>query len=485
MTAVSVRATIVEDNTGIKSQIPIVLTEDGELAAVTDYLLKLEADGSSETVMKRFIRAIGLLLGYMEANKDLFNEPKILFQTFAKRLYTGTVGEDGLDPSGLYWVPTSTENTNRLVSSLTNFSDWVSDNFDTESMNPLREATSHEQRLNYAAWYRKNQNDFLGHIKDKSINNTIRKARSIKGRTPLTKTEDDAIAFPEVRWESFFRDGMGGAKDPRVALRDKLVLLMMHGGGLRESEALNLWVTDVFEDPNNPDSAIVRIYNEVDGKAPGNWKSRNGSRTRGAYLKEEYARIPRIRMSGTARIGWKCKVVDHQDNYIQVQWFPSDYGKVFMTLWKSYQKYRAIVECHHPYAFISFHSNSMGNPYTLNAFHQNYSSGLKRVGLLPNKTEGLDPHGHRHNYGRKLDRAGLNPLVIRRCMHHKSLESQVPYTGKAQQEISEILTKATLQLANPDSKVKELDWREFTKHRFDDIDPQNYFTGLYPKLGKK
>lgn len=485
MSSVKVKATIVEDNTGIKSQLPVLLTEQGELSLVTDYLLKMEAGGVSASVMNQFIQVVSLLLDYMDANKDLFSDPKILFQTFAKRLYSGTIGENGLDPSGLYWMPSSTEHVNKHIYRLTAFTDWIANKQGTEPMNPLRDATPHEQRLNYAAWFRKNQNDFLGHIEDKGINKTIRKARTMKGRTPLTKTEDDAIAFPEKHWESFFKDGIGGAKDPRAALRDKLILLLMHGGGLRESEALTLWVTDAFEDPFDTDNAVLRIYNEIEGKAPFGWSSRSGKHTRAAYLKEEYARIPRIKMQGTARLGWKNRVVDHRDSYIQVQWFPTDYGKVFMSLWKNYQKYRASIDCHHPYAFISFHHSALGNPYTLNAFHQNYASGLKRIGLAPNKAEGLDPHGHRHNYGRRLERSGLNPLVIRRCMHHKSLESQVPYTGKGQQEISDELNKATLQLANPESKVKALDWQTLVEHNFDDIDPQGYFTGKHPKLRGK
>lgn len=485
MSSVKVRATIVEDNTGIKSQLPILLTEQGELSTVTDYLLKLEADGVSNSVMNGFIQAVSLLLDYMEANRGLFDDPKLLFQTFSKRLYTGTIGEDGLDPSGLYWVPSSTSNVNKHIHRLTAFTDWLANKHGTASMNPLRDATPHEQRLNYAAWYRKNQNDFLGHIEDKTVNKTIRKARTIKGRTPLIKTEDDAIAFPERHWEDFYMNGIGGASDPRVALRDKLILLLMHGGGLRESEALTLWVTDVFEDPYNPDSAIVRIYNEIDGKAPSDLEVRSKNQNRETYLKEKYARIPRQRMKGTAHLGWKCRVVDHRDNYIQVQWFPTDYGKVFMSLWKNYQKYRASIDCHHPYAFISFHHSAFSNPYTINAFHDNYANGLKRIGLEPNKAEGLDPHGHRHNYGRRLERSGLNPLVIRRCMHHKSLGSQIPYTGKGQQEISDELTQATLQLANPESKVKALDWKALVEHGFDDIDQQGYFTGKHPKLRGK
>ena len=485
LSSVKVRATIVEDNTGIKSQIPILLTEQGELSVVTDYLLKLEADDVSHSVMNGVLQAVSLLLDYMEANRGDFDDPMLLFQTFSKRLYTGTIGENGIDPSGLYWVPASTSNVNKHIQRLTAFTDWLAHKQGVESVNPLCEATRHEQRLNYAACYRKNQNDFLGHIEDKTVNKTIRKARTIKGRTPLTIAEHDAIAFPEMHWEKFYMCGVGGSGDPRVALRDKLILLLMHGGGVRESEALTLWVTDVFEDPYNPDSAVVRIYNETDGKAPEGWRNRSGASTRAAYLKEQYARIPRQRMKGTARLGWKNRVVDHKDNYLQVQWFPADYGKVFMSLWKNYQKYRASIDCHHPYAFISFHHSALGNPYTISAFHDNYINGLKRIGLEPNKAEGLGPHGHRHNYGRRLERSGLSPLVIRRCMHHKSLDSQIPYTGKGQKEISDELTKATLLLANPDSKVKILDWKALTEHGFNDIDPQGYFTGRNPKLRGK
>jgi len=67
----------------------------------------------------------------------------------------------------------------------------------------------------------------------------------------------------------------------------------------------------------------------------------------------------------------------------------------------------------------------------------------------------------------------------------ESLESQTVYTGKSQQEISDELTQATLQLANPESKVKSLDWKALVEHGFEDIDPQGYFTGKHPKLRGK
>ena len=146
---------------------------------------------------------------------------------------------------------------------------------------------------------------------------------------------------------------MGGAKDPRVALRDKLIVLLMHATGLRVSEALLLWVTDVFEDPSDPDRAIVRIYNEIEGKAPEGWKSRKGIKTRKAYLQEKYARIPRQEMQKTPHLGWKSKTLDHKDGYLEAYFFPQEFARIFMLLWRQYLFFRASLECHHPYAFIS------------------------------------------------------------------------------------------------------------------------------------
>lgn len=484
-TSVRVKAKVIEDDSGIKSELPIIITEQGELSPVTDYLLRLEMDGRSATTINTVVQATRLLIDYMHANQHNFSTPKKLFQTFAKRLYTGTIGDDGLDPSGLYWIPGSKSTANKFIVALTGLTDWLANEIQVESMNPLIDASTHEQRLNYAAWFRKNQYNFLGHIEDKALNTAVRKARAIKGRTKLTPTADDAVAFPEPHWSDFFKYGLGAAKDPRVAMRDKLIVLLMHGGGLRESEAMTLWVSDVFEGSHDPTNAIVRIYDEEEGVAPDNWRGRSGSKNRKAYLKETYGLIPRKYILGTGRVGWKTRVVDHKDNYLQVQWFPSDYGKLFMMLWRDYQKYRASIECQHPYAFISFHPQHRGQPYTLNAFHANYSNALRRIGLKPNKSMGFDPHGHRHNYGRRLETAGLHPLVIRRCLHHKSLDSQLPYTGKSQEEVSRALSDASQRLNNPGSKIFSTDWKSLVEHGFDDIDPQGYFSGKHPKLGTR
>ncbi|MDO2952873.1 MULTISPECIES: gamma-mobile-trio recombinase GmtY [Aeromonas] len=487
MFATKVTAKVVQDNSGVTTEIPVILTDQGVLGSVTDYVLSLHLNGTSLSTITNHIQSIRLLIEFMDANEGMFHDPEELFAGFVRRLYSGTIGEDGFDPSGLYWIPASTGTINRHIGNLTNFTNWLSDKGLAKPLNTLRTATRHEERIQYAAWFRRNQNDFLGHIKDTSVNTTVKRARSIKGRTPLAKTNDDAIAFPTGKFEDFYMKGLGGAKDPRVALRDKLIVLLMHATGLRVSEALLLWVTDVFEDPSDPDRAIVRIYNEIEGKAPEGWKSRKGIKTRKAYLQEKYSRIPRQEMQNTQHLGWKSKTLDDKDGYLEAYFFPQEFARVFMSLWRQYLVFRASVECHHPYAFINFDSRYLGNPYTYNSFNQNYAAGLRRIGLEPDKSVGLDPHGHRHNYGRRLTDAGVDPLIRKKCLHHASLESQVPYTMPSSAKVSEALSQATQQLqlqSDKPTNQASFDWKELAQHGFEDLDPDGYFTGKNPRLGK-
>ncbi len=489
VSTVRVKAAIVEDDTGIKSEIPVLISEYGVLEPLMDYLLQKQQEGRSQTWVDRVVRATQKLIDYMEANIRGFSNPRILFQTFAKRLYSGTIGDDGYDPSGLYWIPTSTNTTNQLIAALTGFTDWLAEHQGVEHMNPLVEADSFTQRLNYAAWFRKNQNDFLGHIEDKNVNKTVRKARNIKGRRELIRKDDDAVAFPEKDFEKFYLNGIGGALDARSALRDKLIVLLMHGGGLRKSEALSLWVSDVLEEPDNPNTALVRIYHPEDGVAPNGWRGRSGKTNRAAYLMENYALTSRKELLGTQRLGWKTRVVDHDDNYIQVHWFSSEFGVLFMALWQDYLRYLVSIDRHHPYAFVAFKTGYLGNPYTLNAFHDNYQKGLKRIGIAPNKANGYGPHGHRHAYGRRLTKASVDPVIRKKCLHHASLESQTVYTAPSLKQISDSLNKATVRLeglADSNEYIPPVtDWQSLTRYGFDDIDPQGYFTGKIPKLGIK
>ena len=441
-------------------------------------------------MIKKHIQSILLLIEYIDANKDMFDSPKELFAAFVRRLYSGTIGDDGLDPSNLYWIPSSPRIVAGHIGRLTRFTDFMHEKGLGARLNEIRTATPHEERLAYAAWSRKNQNDFLGHIEDKHIGVTAKQAREIKGRFRFSTTGSSVPSFPSHKFEDLYFKGYGKTKDRRITLRDRLILLLMHFAGLRCSEALLVWITDVFEDHKDSDIAVVRVYNEVVGLAPfENSSSRKKSgKKRLQFLKEKYNRIPREYMSNTEHLGWKTKTLKNTDGYLDVYFFPIDFARVFMSLWREYTRYRAELDVNHPYAFVSFHKQYIGRPYTYSSFMQNYASALRRIELEPNKTDGLDPHGHRHNYARRLISAGISPFYIQKCLHHASIESQLVYTDPDASEVSDALTLATsgLNLDDANKKIRtNLEWKNLLEHGFNDIDPQGLFSGKNPKFKRK
>ncbi|WP_342624343.1 gamma-mobile-trio recombinase GmtY [Pseudomonas alkylphenolica] len=488
MPVVDTHAKVVIDNSGFRSEIPVLLTEQGVVLPVLDYLLSKQNNRSYDWQC-RVVRAAKLLVSYMEANEQAFSDPKTLFQTFASRLYSGTVGDDGLDPSGLYWIPASTVTANRHLSALEGLTDYLADHQNVDHMNPLVTASSHDHRLNYAAWHRRNQNDFLGHIKDKTVSETVGKARNVRGRRALSRADDDAIAFPEKLFQRFYLQGLGGAQDRRCAVRDQLISIMMHGAGLRESEPLHLWVQDVSIDPHDKSKAIVRVYHPEEGKAPDKWKGRAGKTNRSAYLREMYALPPRNRLRGTQRVGWKAVSLDHRDGYIQLHWFTPAFAQLFLKLWNEHLLYLTCIERHHPYAFVSYEKRNLGKPYTLNAFNENYAAAMARIGLSTAKVEGRSPHGHRHAYGRRLTRAGIDPIMRKKALHHSSLESQAVYTAPGIADVTQALSQATerLEELSPGGSAIQpfSNWDDLMKTGFEDIDQRGLLSGPHAKLRKR
>jgi len=488
MEVVKVSATIVTDDTGASLKLPVLLSEQGVIEPVLDYLLHHQHDRSLSW-MNRVVQASMLLIRYMEANSDCFSDPSSLFRNFSQRLYTGTINEDGLDSSELYWLPRSTPTSNTLIGALTGFTDWLSIHQSVSHMNPLHPSDSYSKQLSYAAWFRKNAFDFLGHIQSTSISETANKVRNMKSRRQLNKVGLDAVGFPEKSFQEFFLHGMGGHEDRRCAVRDQLILLLMHGAGIRESEPMHLYVQDVYVDQSDSNNAIVRLYHPEEGKAPDKWKDRDGSSSRATYLKSEFCLLPRNRVQGTLHAGWKGVVVDHAENYMQLHWFPHDFGTLFKSLWDEYMHYLCMIDRSHPFAFVSFHPRFIGKPYTINAFKDSYHRSLRRIGLSPSKAEGLTPHGHRHAYGRRLQMTGIDPVIIRKALHHSSINSQVVYTSPSIKDVSRALSSSSHRLDELSEKgeiIKPVDnWKELLKFGFEDVDPFGLLSGAHPKLIKR
>jgi integrase len=96
----------------------------------------------------------------------------------------------------------------------------------------------------------------------------------------------------------------------------------------------------------------------------------------------------------------------------------------------------------HPFAFVNMRRGEVGTPYKIGQYEKAHAAAVKRIGMQVSKELGTTPHGHRHAYGRRLSNAGIEPVMIKRVMHHASIESQLVYTQPTLEEIHEMLKRA-------------------------------------------
>ena len=478
MSHVRVTASVINDNTGIKAYIPVILIEQGShctaLLPLVDYLIA-NSQVRSASWMAKLCQIVGMLLDYTEVNHDTFETPAELFDTFAQRVYTGTIGENGLDPSGLYWLPKRTKTARLLLNMLSEFSDWMHRHHGVAPLNPWRDATAYEERLNWAAFVHKSRRSFLGHLDSYAdAAESAKRARSTRQRQIPIGGHGQTKAFPddkflELLFVGFVVPGKQSSPDvvERYDWRGICITILMHWGGLRLSEPFHIWVGDVMNNPLKLDEALVRVYHPIDGAAPEDYRGPGGRYlpNRAAYLQARYPSYrPRNKEKGNAKSGWKNpKLDDTTQNFMHVHWLPAGVaGRLFLQSWQlyMYQRMRARLGAEtHPWLFVSFRGEQRGEPYTIDAYRDAHARAIRRIGLEPAKMNGTSEHGHRHAYGQRARRSGVGDIVTQKGLHHRSIESQAVYTEPSLAEVTNALEVATDALGAGQSlpNIGELD----------------------------
>ncbi len=391
-----------------------------------------------------YARAIGLLIDFRVAVRDNYaamDQRALFFRGFADALVRGTI-VDGDDATSLVWLPRSRKNSARIVAQITKFSDWVATKYETKPLNGTREATVGEWVAFWQAWRTVKSRSLHGHLKsaerDHARANVARSVK-IRGKLPVT-FEETVYAFPETNFADLIQNGFRRRSHLAwTTLRDILIALLLHEGGLRLSEVLHLWVGDVYEHPESPSAAVVRVFHPSEGlreyRDPGAGTTRRV--TSAQYLRLAYGRVPLTDLPGGKAVGWKEPMLsDADEKYLHVFWRSEDAARLFMALYLRYIQLRPLVR-HHPYLFVT----TEREPMTVKAYEKVHASAVRRIGLVARKSAGTTPHGHRHAFGKWLDAAGAPRKVIKVAMHHKSPFSQDAYTVKDALETARFLLR--------------------------------------------
>lgn len=442
---VIVKAHVYADTTGVYTQLPALLTPAGVLETLLDYCLYRSHDRSL-TWMSKVTRSVRMFIEYMQTNPAECNTYR-LFQNFAQRLYTGTSDpKTGLDPSGLCWAPRSPQDASHIITHLSDFFDWLGEmRPEASKVNPRYTGGAFDRQTDEAAYQYRRSKAFLGHswVENASSADTGNRVRG--RRLPKVETIEPPV-FPEERFEELLVKGFCSAG--RYDYRGILITLLLHGGGFRESEPFHLYIPDVFPDPINPRQAKVLIHHPSYGAAPTDWRDERGRPRKGnraEYLAHQFGLVPRTEVMGRQHAGWKGGTHD-APYYKQTYWFLPEYGEWFMHIWHRYLEQVSRIERGHPFAFINLHREPVGAMYSLTQYNKAHAAACERIGLTVGKPLGTTPHGHRHAYGRRLRIAGVDKALIRRFMHHASLESQEVYTQTNTREAMAALEAAAQRL---------------------------------------
>lgn len=152
--------------------------------------------------------------------------------------------------------------------------------------------------------------------------------------------------------------------------------------------------------------------------------------------------MPRTKLLDSRSAGWKGGMHD-APFYKRAYWFLPEYGELFLQLWYRYIEQLACLDRYHPFAFVNLKRNPIGGIYCVGQYNKAHAAAVERIGLQVGKNFGTTPHGHRHAYGRRLTKAGIDKALIRRFLHHASLESQEVYTQPTLNEVmSELVAGA-------------------------------------------
>jgi site-specific recombinase XerD len=411
--------------------LPALYTDKGLVISHLRYLAWF--NNKSESWRERSIFSLKLLLDYINALPDISSATQAL-KSFTTALVAGTIDYKSLDDeTELFWEPRKIRDANNILFHITHYTDFLAlqDNYSSSRVNPFRDASSYEERLNWCAYYHKQANVFLNHLSNhNSARERSQKIRLI-GAMPDSKVDTEkAIRFPENYFDKLINIGFqNNNEEPNYKLQ--AMTMLMHYGGLRKSEIFHIYVSDITQNPNHQDEALVRVYDPAYGTSPDpKYKMRS------EYLLGEtkFKARNKYRFSERLYSGWKSPLLTSQKGYFEVVFSPPSKAKEFLSIWVKYLKFQRVepqANQFHPFAF----TNNHGLPETIKNFQRYHKRAVEKIGLESKKENGTTEHGHRHAYGYRVRQLGLDRIEIQKAMHHKSPLSSLVYTQPSSDEI--------------------------------------------------
>lgn len=429
------------------ASLPLLILLDGDISFFAlAYLRNLLFFGKSPSTVLRTAKAIGLFYDYYTLEKKavpLSDERLrlVLMQFYEARRF-------GCPSLG--WRARKGNTVADEVRYVSGFSLFCAENFGHACVNPREEqflqAFADVNPLRQAArGHARKAYDLLYHLYP-----STKEARGT-GKSWRFTPEANGRPVGQISVKHFPVDRVLDFIVQTPSLRDRLCWLLMFFGGLRISELLHIYMTDITLSPD--ETARVVLSDPRD--ATYDWTGTDGKRKRGSrsqFLSERYSMSSRNLLGEThpLRAGWKSMLYDDRTQMeAEVYWIDNCIGKIF---WKMHCEYMRSLRFHvpdrHPFYFVNISGADFGAPLKLSNLEKRFARGAGRVGLRTS-LEGVNPQGARHFYGYYCANFLRLPKErVQRMLHHKSALSTEVYYNLDPAVIRQELSKAQ-------SKIKD------------------------------
>lgn len=423
---ISIRMTVCDANV---FSLPLIFVNEELLVSYAKYAY--EKRHKSSSWHQKSASSVALFIKYLVSRRKDFSDPISCFKSFVDDLEFGTIDPTtSADPSNLFWTAKSLQSLGKTISYITKFNEYnynkakeiaVEKHVPLKALllNKKRTATFFERHVNLAAWHHKHSNSFLAHTKTKdksqiNVTYSVKPSYRAQNQTKLY-TFDSELIFDLLC--GFTTRVKIGSFIQTHNLRDILITILLHFGGLRVSEPFHLFVEDIMENPNHSGEALVKLYHP---------NSRRERLAKMGLRPRTDKRNPHSYYSG-----WKSQYIN---DVTTVKWFPIEAGAWFWDLWVLYmmqQRVESPQDRIHPFAF----TNRNGDPASYGSFLQAHKRAVERIGLIVTKENGTTPHSHRHRYGSEIWEVTKDSVILQKALRHSSPSSQYIYIHPSDEKI--------------------------------------------------
>lgn len=413
-----------------------VLIYDGQINSDVLRFLRFQRErGRAPSTLNRSATGLGKFSDFIRWASAHPSERPII-KAFFKALVHGHVE--------LGWQGVGLETAKSHIDSVAQFIDNYCENRGLESPNPVIDVPR-SWASTVAELIRRHKSDPLYHLFFSTKKSRTRKRRLV---VPLESSDQASPIKTRNPEKTFSLEDFVKLVEFEENARDCLIWLLLGAGGLRESEVVHLFSSDISLDTESSEAAVLMAH-----PTSGLLNSNNTGPTRQSYLKRQFGLLPRNQLPvfDTHYAGWKgIRFQKHAT--AGVTWLHPSFGDLAWTSYVDYLRLRSAANAkHHPWCFVNLKHDVMGDPMTLSNLYQLLSAACKRLGLRSPS----NPHSLRHMYVDTIVRVLGMPLEQAQIMvRHRNTQSTAIYVNIAKE-----LTRRSLETLGKQPTIPHLERR--------------------------